>query len=1432
MKRFLLLLISIISLASVSWADQINRDQALRKAQQFLSQKGLSRSLTVAETSAARARAKGNNAQDYYYIFNAGQNQGFVIVSGDDSTEEILGYSTSGSFELDNMPPAMEALLNYYSAQISMIQRGVAQAAPKRASHPAVSPFMTVKWNQREPYNGKTPLGYYSNRTEGYHCVTGCVATAMAQVLYHQKFVESTQAEIAGYKNQTAFVSKSGTKEVTIPTIPQGSALDWANMVDSYKGSETQAQKDAVANLMLYCGAAVNMNYRLPEMGGSSASNSSIPEAFKKYFGYSKGTRYISRSHYSDDDWDNIIYNEIAAGRPVIYGGQTQSNSGHAFIVHGYDGNGKYAINWGWGGYQDNYFTLDNLTPDDQGTGGGAVGEGYNFSQDAVISLAKEDGTFSETVKATVTGSNVGGFVTTSGGSLAMPSQTEYSSKRDTWGRVELSLAFSYSSRLANSYTMDFGYGILNSNGQLVKEISKLNTREIGSGLILTFATGTTGFGGDLSAGQYYIKAYSKESTASEWLLCDDADKFAVSLVVTDTDMSFKVVDLNIPSPDPEVSDAQRNDLKKKLEDLKNSITSKTTKQTANVAEITSLETSLATATSSVSELNTKLAAIEKIVADSKLLSDALKNDLNSKIADLKAKKTQLEQNIQQIKDKLAAAKTANDNLKKQLDEALAKVNEQIAGVSNITTTSALDAANAKATELSTLIAAINADNVESDIKNLKTILSELDINTLSNTATTIENAFNDAVKKAEEELKEKERKEFEAAKANMTSKIDAISKTLTEKQSQIDANNKSIADLKTAIATASEAAKSVSDKITAIQKKLENELLTDAKKTEYQKVLSEQEGKLKEYTSALSELSSKLAERAAENASLKTKLDEAKKKAAEAQAAVTAATKKADVDALASNVDAIEKAAADINVSAITSGVALLTEAFKILSTEAITTALTDLEKTVDKAIADAAAAAQDEKERKELEAAKASMTSKMDAISKTLTDKQSQIDANSKSIADLKTAIATASESAKSVSDKISAIKKKLENELLTDAKKTEYQKALSDQETALKTYTTSLSELTNKLVDQEKENSTLKIKLDEAKKKLSDAQSAVNAATKKADVEAQASNVDAVDKAAADINVSAVTSGVSELAKTLKTLSTDAITTALADLEKTVDKAIADAEAAKEKEEKEREKAEKLAKAKEACKTAISSLTDVITKKTEKYADIQTNINKLTEKLNEIDGFINDFKAKAKEISDMIAELKPSSSIRTRATDVEIKNFEDALAKINAQIGKLEESKKDVEEKIAAIEALRTKINSKLDEATALRDKVQASYADATVIEDVEALIKQVTDETAALNAEDSESINAVIAEINTLIAMVDTEVDRMINNDVANIKKETESLNETVTTGISGMTIDDSDIQGRYDLNGRPVDANYKGVMIIRMTNGKTKTIMKR
>ena len=791
MKRLLLILTSIFALVTTSWADQITREQAFAKAQQFLNQKGISRSLKAAETQMSRARARGKSTPDYYYVFNAGQNQGFVIISGEDATEEVLGYSTSGSFDLNNIPPAMEALLNYYSAQISMIQQGKAQAAPRRATHSAVSPFMTVKWNQREPYNLKTMTGYYSNTGGTFQCVTGCVATAMAQVVYHQHFVDKIQSEIPGYQNHTIY--KDGTGYMN--AIPAGTALDWANMLDTYTGGETDAQKEAVANLMMYCGVAVKMEYT---KDASSASNSSIPDALKKYFGYSRGTRYVSRSNYSDDDWDNLIYNEIASGRPVIYGGQTKSNSGHAFIVHGYDGAGKYAINWGWGGNQDNYFTLDNLTPDAQGTGGGKTGEGYNFDQEAVIYLAKEDGTFSETVKATAVGVNVDGCSVNSSGSLVMPSKTEYSVDKNSWGGASFALAYMYTSNLANTYTMDCGYGILDTNGQLKGDVKLLKTAELKSGYIITSGSGTTNFGADLGVGTYYIKPYSKESTASEWLLCEDADKYAILMNVTDTKMSFKVVDLTSnPDPDPEVSDTQRDELKKKFESLKDKITGKHDKVTANATEIKNLQSASASASEAVSGLDDKLAALKTLIDGSKLLTEDQKTYFTNKLADLKTKNKQLKEALDKIIAKLETIKAANDNLKQQLDNALKIVNEQIAGVSNITTTTALDEANAKVTELSGQIDGYDADKVETDIKTAKADLTSIDVNTLSEEFNALDPDIAKAIADAEAAAEAEEAaKKLAEAKEKCNKAVEDLTKVIDDQTKKYNAIVASLEEL------------------------------------------------------------------------------------------------------------------------------------------------------------------------------------------------------------------------------------------------------------------------------------------------------------------------------------------------------------------------------------------------------------------------------------------------------------------------------------------------------------------------------------------------------------------------------------------------------------------------------------------------------------
>ncbi len=791
MKRFLLLLISYFALVSASWADQITREQALSKAQQFLSQKGLSRSLSVAETQMSRARARGKSTPDYYYVFNAGQNQGFIIISGDDATEDVLGYSTSGAFDLNNIPPAMEALLNYYSEQISMIQQGKALATPKRATHSAVSPLMTVKWNQREPYNLKTMTGYYSNTGGTFQCVTGCVATAMAQVVYHQHFVDKIQSEIPGYQNQTVY--KEGTGYMN--AVPAGTVLDWANMLDTYTGDETDAKKEAVANLMMYCGMAVQMHYT---KDASSASNSKIPDALKNYFGYSKGTRYVKRTNYSDDDWDNLIYNEIASGRPVIYGGQTKSKSGHSFIIHGYDGAGKYAINWGWGGYQDNYFTLDNLTPSDQGTGGGKTGEGYNFEQEAVINLAKEDGTFTETVVLTTVLLDIEGI------------DKEFTIPAGYAQFGPIKLKYEYSSDLANTYYFDSNYAIY-KDGVFVENMSSGDCNVIINGS--TYAMpGGSGFSGTSTMylpnyengtfgksfkepGTYQIYPVSRQTGTTEWIKNKGSETlFITAIVSNDMKLKFYIGDPGItPVPTPEVSDTQRDELKTKFESLKDKITGKQEKVTANAAEIASLQSASASANETVSGLDDKLADIKTLIDGSKLLTEAQKTYFTNELAGLKTKKDQLKESLDKIKAKLETIKAANDNLKQLLDDALKIVNEQIAGVSNITTTKVLDEANAKVTDLSGQIEGYDADKVETDIKTAKADLTTINVNTLSESLNAFEPDIAKAIADAEAE---KVAKELAEAKEKCNKAIEDLTKVIDDQTKKYNAIVTSLEEL------------------------------------------------------------------------------------------------------------------------------------------------------------------------------------------------------------------------------------------------------------------------------------------------------------------------------------------------------------------------------------------------------------------------------------------------------------------------------------------------------------------------------------------------------------------------------------------------------------------------------------------------------------
>ena len=375
MRTVTTLFLAMLSTLMV-WAGHVTKEQARQHAADFL------------RSHAVFHRAPGIQPQldavqevSGLYVFNVSQEAGFVIVSNDDRTMPVLGYSDSGSIDPDNMPSNMRAWLQFYADEIAWLDNNnitTTYTARRVGEHPttAIPELLKTTWDQGYPYNAYCPES----------SVTGCVATAMAQVMNYHKWPTGATAEIPAYD-----------------TRPKLSPItfDWANMKNSYIGNETDVTATAVAKLMLYCGWAVQMQY-----GGSpNARVSDVANALITYFGYKGTTQYVNRSHYSYANWTDLIYHELEEGRPVIYGGQAVDN-GHAFVCDGYkyDGGDLFHINWGWSGSGNGYFVLSVLNPSEQGIGGSASNSAYTSGQDAVIGIQKpaDEGTVLPVTPATV----------------------------------------------------------------------------------------------------------------------------------------------------------------------------------------------------------------------------------------------------------------------------------------------------------------------------------------------------------------------------------------------------------------------------------------------------------------------------------------------------------------------------------------------------------------------------------------------------------------------------------------------------------------------------------------------------------------------------------------------------------------------------------------------------------------------------------------------------------------------------------------------------------------------------------------------------------------------------------------------------------------------------------------------------------------------
>lgn len=305
MKK-LLFLLACAMYGTTMQAGLISEQEALQKAKSFMSGKSFK------ERNLHRAPLADND-NNAYYVFNVENDAGFIIVGNDDNISDVLAYSENNSFNPETVPNELKIWLNSYSA-ISQV--------PK--THNAIPPMTTTEWGQKKPYNA-----LLANND-----ATGCVATALAQLMAYHKWPNEVSKEV-----------------YELPTT----SFNWDLMRNQYSENDVDESALEVAKLMKYCGFAVNTNYN----SSSKAYFYNMCEALKYYFGYAETAHDIYRISYTTEEWDNILYNELSNGRPVLY--SAQESSGHALICDGYDGNGFYHFNWGWSGDCNGYYRLPSL---------------------------------------------------------------------------------------------------------------------------------------------------------------------------------------------------------------------------------------------------------------------------------------------------------------------------------------------------------------------------------------------------------------------------------------------------------------------------------------------------------------------------------------------------------------------------------------------------------------------------------------------------------------------------------------------------------------------------------------------------------------------------------------------------------------------------------------------------------------------------------------------------------------------------------------------------------------------------------------------------------------------------------------------------------------------------------------------------------------
>jgi len=474
---------------------------------------------SISELNIQQAKAKGRGVSTPqqttpYYIFNFNDSTGYAIVGGDDRMPAIVGYSDRGTLNPDSLPVNLKSFLASYKATVEAVEKGDTAAVKNvkaamtrvAGSYTPIAPLLGgIEWNQDAPFNNLCP------KYDGKHsAATGCVATAMAQIMRYWKYPSSLLESIPAYVSERY--------NIPVDSIPKGIGYDWNNMLENYNDKYSEEQDFAVSTLMQHVAASVKMDYGQE----SGAFDKDVIPALTNYFGYDKNIiKMLNRANFEWEDWNGILQDELGKKRPIYYCGRSFV-AGHAFVCDGMDSDGYYHINWGWGGKSNDYFDITILNPNNKGIGGGISGVSYNENNSAIVGIvpdnAQDKQPSFEYDRMVV--SNIDAF--------------SYSSERNSVSDSFSGSASYVLSNFGKSESVSFTLGIKAEDGHIIPVSTDYQTQFIPSGEFRTFSVK---FDYAFPVGEYKLYGIQSDDNGETWKPCYGQNKM---LYVTESELFTK----------------------------------------------------------------------------------------------------------------------------------------------------------------------------------------------------------------------------------------------------------------------------------------------------------------------------------------------------------------------------------------------------------------------------------------------------------------------------------------------------------------------------------------------------------------------------------------------------------------------------------------------------------------------------------------------------------------------------------------------------------------------------------------------------------------------------------------------------------------------------------------------------------------------------